>query len=155
MFYSALCPPIRKLGSLNSLDLRKIPDGAQNMYFIREWTWYAYKDIEFSSSPVPKYNDHFISDFMATCTLAYDLDFDKAVDYVRETWLDRSKELPSCLIRDGRYSIVRDFMTFLEYKSPHALSAGCEFMRCVRQCVHEQTTYNAPTSATFSPINCA
>src|SRR5882757_9734497 len=85
MFYSALCPPIRKFGSLISLDLRRIPDGEQNMHFIREWTWYACKDLNFNSPPpLLEYNDHFIPDFMATCTLAYDLDFDKAVVYVPE-----------------------------------------------------------------------
>ena len=139
MFHSALCPPIRKLGSLNSLDLRKIPDGAQSMHIIREWTWYAYKDIKFSSPPPAlKYNDHFIPDFTTTCTLAHDLDFANAVDYVRETPLCRSRERPSCLIRDGRYSIVHDLVIFLEYRFWYALRSGYNFMRYVRQCVYEQ-----------------
>ena len=138
MFYSAVCPPIRGLGSINNLDLRKIQDGAQTMHVIREWTWYAYKDIKFSSPPPAlRYNEHFISDFMTTCTLAYDLDFDKAVDYVCETWWYRSRERPSCLTRDGRYSIVCDFVRFLEYKTPYALRSGYEFMRYVQQCIHE------------------
>jgi hypothetical protein len=141
MFYSALCPPIRKLGSLNSLDLRKIPDGEQNMHIIREWTWYAYKDIKFNSPPPgSRYNDHFIPDFMTTCTLVCDLDFDNAVGYLPETWLYRSRERPSCLIRDGRFSIVYDFVAFLQYKSPTALRAGYEFMRYVQRCLHKQTT---------------
>jgi len=145
MFYSALFPPIRKLGSLNSLDLRRIPDGAQNIHFIREWTWYAYKDIKFSSSPPAlKYNDHFISDFMTTCTLAHDLDFGNAVDYVRETQLYHAKERPACLTRDGVYSVVHDFVAFLKYESQYALRKGHEFMRYVRQCVREKTACITP-----------
>lgn len=137
MFYAALCPPIRKLGSLNSLDLGRIPDGTQNMYIVREWTWYAYKDIKFSSpSSISRYNDHFVPDFTTTCTLAHDLDFGNAVDYVRETRLYRSSERPSCLTRDGTYSIVHDFVTFLQYKSPYALRKGHEFMRYAPHYVH-------------------
>jgi len=147
MFYSALCPPIRKLGSLNSLDLRKIQDGEQSMHIIREWTWYAYKDLRFSSPPpLSKYNDRFIPDFTTTCTLAYDLDFNSAVNYVPETWLYRSRERPSCLTRDGVYSVVHDFVAFLRYESQFALRKGYEFMRYVRQCVHEQTTRITPRS---------
>ena len=139
MFHSAVCPSIRKLGSLNSLDLRKIQDGAQCMHIIREWTWYACKDIEFSSPPpASRYNDYFIPDFMTTCTLAFDLDFDHAVDYVCETWWYRSRDRPPCLTRDGMYSIVFDFVRFLKYESPYALRAGYEFMRYVQQCIYEQ-----------------
>lgn len=135
MFYSAVFPPIRKLGSLNSLDLRRIPDGAQNMHIIREWAWYAYKDIKFSSSPsVLRYNDYFIPDFMTTCTLVHDLDFGKAVDFVRETELFLATERPACLTRDGVYSVVHDLVAFLRYESPYALRKGHEFMQYVRQC---------------------
>lgn len=145
MFYSALCPPIRRLGSLNSLDLRKIPDGKQSMDTIREWTWYACKDLRFSVPPPSfEYNAYFIPDFMATCTLAYDLDFNNAVVYVPEMRVCHYEErLPSCLTRDGKYSIVRDFVQFLQYKSPYALHAGYNFMQYVRQCVHDQTTHIA------------
>ncbi|KAF9647525.1 hypothetical protein BDM02DRAFT_3187952 [Thelephora ganbajun] len=132
MFYSALCPPIRKLGSLNNLDLRRIPEGEQVMYIIQEWTWYACKDLKMGSPPPSlEYNDHFIPDFMATCTLAYDLDFTNAVVYVPEMRVFHLKKRPSCLIRDGGYSIVYDFVTFLQYKSRQSLRAGCDFMRHV------------------------
>lgn len=117
------------------------------MYIIREWTWYAYKDLQLSSPPpASKYNDHFIPDFTTTCTLAYDLDFRNAVDYVPETRLYYSEERPSCLTRDGRYSIVHDFVAFLKYESPFALRKGYEFMRYVRQCSHEQTIRITPRS---------
>jgi len=139
MFYSAVFPPIRKLGSLNSLDLRRIQDGTLNMDIIREWTWYAYKDLKFGSSPPGlKYNDYFIPDFMTTCTLAHDLDFGNAVNFVRETELYRAKELPACLTRDGVFSVVHDLIEFLRYESPYALRKGHEFMRYVRQCVCEK-----------------
>ena len=124
---------MRKLGSLNSLDLRKIQDGEQDMYIIQEWTWYACKDLKFTGSPSPfsEYNVHFIPDFMATCTLAYDLDFKNAVGYVPEMFVYYSRKRPSCLIRDGRFSVVHDFVTFLEYKSPWSLRLGYNFMQYV------------------------
>ena len=102
------------------------------MHIIREWTWYAYKDIEFGSPPQTlRYNDHFIPDFMTTCTLVHELDFGNAVDYVRETQLYRAKERPACLTRDGVYSVVHDLVAFLRYESPYALRKGHEFMRYV------------------------
>ena len=139
MFYSALFPPIRKLGSLNSLDLRRIPDVEQNMHIIREWIWYAYKDLKSGSSPPAlRYNVHFIPDFTTTCTLAHDLDFGNAVDYVRETQLYLSEERPACLTRDGVYSVVHDLVAFLRYESPYALRKGHEFMRYVWQHLREK-----------------
>jgi hypothetical protein len=130
MFYSALCPPIRSFGSLNSLDLRRIQDGEQNMHIIREWTWYAYNDLDMASPPPSSwYNNDFIPDFMATCTLVHDLDFDNAVANIPETGVYSSKEQPSCLIRDGRFFIVRDLVLFLQYKSPWSLRRGYNFMR--------------------------
>jgi len=155
MFYSALFPPIRKLGSLKSLDLRRFQDGEQNLHIIREWTWYAYKDINFGSSPPAlRYNDHFIPDFMTTCTLAHDLDFGKAVDYVRETQLYLSEERPACLTRDGGYSVVHDLVAFLRYETPYALRKGHEFMRYVWQRVREKLLVT-PTPAMSFPIICA
>lgn len=130
MFYLALCPPIRKLGSLNSLDLRRIPDGEQNMHIIREWTWYAYNDLKVAFPPPSSgYNSYFIPDFMAACTLVHDLDFTNAVVNIPETGVYNSKEPPSCLIRDGSYFIVRDFVLFLQYRSRLSLRFGFSFMR--------------------------
>ena len=130
MFYLALCPPIRRFGSLNSLDLRKIQDGERDMHIIREWTWYAYNDLNMTFPSLSSgYNNHFIPDFMATCTLVHDLDFDNAVINIPETGVYNSKEKPSCLIRDGRFFIVRDLALFLQYKSPWSLRFGYNFMR--------------------------
>lgn len=130
MFHLVLFPPIRKLGSLNSLDLRRIPDGEQNMNIMREWTWYAYNDLNMTSPPPSSgYNDRFIPEFMATCTLVHDLDFANAMVNVFETGVYHSKEPPSCLIRDGHFFIVRDFVLFLQYKSKWSLRFGYNFMR--------------------------
>ena len=130
MFYLALSPPIRKLGSINSLDLRKIPDGEQNMHIVREWTWYACNDLNMTTPPpFPGYNIHFIPEFMATCTLVHDLDFANALINIPETGVYRSKERPPCLVREGGYFIVRDFLLFLRYESPWSLRFGYHFMR--------------------------
>ena len=100
------------------------------MHLVREWIWYAFKDIKMTSLHPPSvYNDHFIPDFMATCTLAHDLDFTKAVDYVPEMEVYCPKVPPPCLIRDGRFYIVRDFVMFHRYESPWSLRYGCYFMR--------------------------
>lgn len=156
MFYLALCPPIRKLGSLNSLDLRRIPDGEQNMHIIREWTWYAYNDLDMTSPPpLSGYNDHFIPDFMAACTLVHDLDFANAVVNIRETGLYNSEKRPSCLIRDGPYFVVRDLVLFLQYKLRGSLHFGYNFMRYVRECTHGGISHDVPTPATSSLIICA
>jgi len=113
------------------------------MYIVREWTWYACKDLKFNLPPPSfGYNDHFIPDFMATCTLAYDLDINEAMVYVPETQVYHSKKRPPpCLIRDGGYSIVQDFVRFLQYKSPWSLRAGYNFMQYVWQGVHERISY--------------
>lgn len=75
------------------------------------------------------YNDYFVSDFMATCALAHDLDFTNAAVYVPELGIYRPGERPPCLIRDDRYFVVHDFVMFLQYKSPWSLRAGYNFMR--------------------------
>lgn len=100
------------------------------MHVIREWTWYAYNDLNMTSPPSSSgYNDYFIPDFMAACTLVYDLDFANAVVNIPETGVYKSKERPPCLTRDGGYSIVRDFVLFLQYSSPWSLRFGYNFMR--------------------------
>ena len=100
------------------------------MHIVREWTWYACKDLNMTPPHSPSvYNDRFIPDFMATCALAHDLDFANAAVYVPEMGVYRFGERPPCLIRDGRYFVVHDFVTFLQYKLPWSLRAGHNFMR--------------------------
>ena len=100
------------------------------MHIIREWAWYAYNDLDMTFSPPSSwYNHRFIPEFMATCTLVHDLDFDNAVVTIPETGVYNPKEKPSCLIRNGGYFIVRDLALFLKYKSRRSLHFGYNFMR--------------------------
>ena len=68
---------------------------------------------------------------MVACTLAFDLDRGNARDYFPRTRMLKWNRWPRCLVREGGYFVVRDFVAFAEGEANNALALGSLFLRYV------------------------
>lgn len=134
VLYSILHPPLPKLGSIATLNLGNTPESMEGLRVLREWVWQACNKLSFST-PLPRiqYIETFIPEFMSVCTMAYDLDFERAEVYVPRTRMCGDGEWPLRLTRPGlrgeKHFIVRDFVLFLQGGPPHSLILGTLYLR--------------------------
>lgn len=129
--YSALHPPLHRLGSHANLDLTKIPEAVDGFRIVREWVWVVCDGLRHTNPPEFVYNEHFGPQFMVACTLAFDLDRENAIDYVPRTRFYRWGRWPRCLIREGGYFVVEDLVNFARGEADNALASGSWFLQYV------------------------
>jgi len=129
ILYSALHPPIQRLGSPANLDLASTAEGAGGFRIVREWVRCVCHGLRYNfPGPV----DRFGQWFMVACTLAFDLDRENAPSFVPRTPVYSSTLWPQTLFRGEGSFIVRDFVSFLTAKGFHSLAFGSLYLRCVR-----------------------
>lgn len=136
VLYSALHPPLQRLGSIATLDLGDTPETTEGFRVLREWVWQACDRLRFSTLPPQvQYINTFIPQFMPLCTMAYDFDFERARAYVPRTRMCGDGRWPLCLTRPGladdRHFVVRDFVQFLRGDVHHSLILGTLYLRWV------------------------
>ena len=68
---------------------------------------------------------------MVACTLAFDLDRENARYLIPRTRMYRWDLWPRCLVREGGYFIVRDFVVFARGEVIGSLNFGYWFLRYV------------------------
>lgn len=68
---------------------------------------------------------------MVACTLAFDLDRENARYLVPSTRMHRWNLWPRCLVREGGYFIVRDFVAFAKGEVDEMLTLGYLFLRYI------------------------
>lgn len=130
--YSALHPPLHRLGSYANLDFTKIPGAADGFRIVRESVRIVCDRLKYSSDPPElAYNEHFGPQFMVACTLAFDLDRENARYLIPGTRMHRWNLWPRCLVREGGYFIVRDFVAFAKGEVDKSLDLGYFFLRYV------------------------
>lgn len=128
--YSALHPPLHRLGSHANLDPTRMPEGVDGFRIVREWVRFACDGLKYSSKPPELvYNEHFGPQFMVACTLAFDLDRENARYLVPGTRMHRWSIWPRCLVREGGFFVVRDFVAFARGEVDGALALGYFFLR--------------------------
>jgi hypothetical protein len=133
ILYSALHPPLHRLGSHANLDLTSVPEAANGFRVVREWVRFVCGELKYSSKPPDLvYIEHFGPQFMVACTLAFDLDRENARYFVPHTRMYRWNLWPRCLVREGGYFVVRDFVAFAKGEADDSLRLGFFFLRYVR-----------------------
>lgn len=132
--YSALHPPLHRLGSCANLDLTRIPEAAGGFRIVRYWVWFVCDRLGLWHNPsLPDlvYNEYFGPQFMVACTLAFDLDRENAKAYLPRTRMHRWNLWPHCLVREGGHFVVREFTIFARGEADNALTLGSLFLQYV------------------------
>ena len=141
ILYSALHPPLHRLGSHANLDLTRIPESAVGFRIAQTWVRYVCDGLKFSSKPPELvYNEYFGPQFMVACALAFDLDRENARYLVPRTRMHRWNMWPHCLVRKGGHYIVRDLVAFAKGEVDDSLTLGHWYLQYVYQNVHTHRT---------------
>jgi hypothetical protein len=104
-----------------------MPGGTGCFRIVRKWVGYACRDLEDTpSEPVG------CSKFMIACTLAFDLDREKAWSFVQCAPMYKSTQWPQSASREAG-TLVQDFVEFLTAEDRRSLTFGLSYLRCARQ----------------------
>jgi len=128
--YSALHPPLQRLGSFANFDVASLPEEADGFRVAQEWAQDVCSDLGHDPQ---KPLDRFRQRFMTACTLAFDLDTENSRDYIPRLPMYGSKQTPlwlRSLSQEGIF-IKQDFVGFITAEACNLLTFGSSYLRCV------------------------
>ena len=133
ILYSALHPPLQRLGSFANLEVARIPEGADGFKIVREWVEDVCCDLGYNKSGPADRSRQW---FMVACTLTLDLDRENALDFVPYLPMYRSTLCPQSVYCGEGELIVEDFVAFITAEvdqGDELLTFGSSYLRCVQR----------------------